>query len=260
MTNDDKVEPHGGRIEAHSAAWQSKQIGRARAALEIFVALAIFVAASTIALQWALSTPAMREHAAMIAALSIYAGAIAGTVLFAIQGVSWREIAFRPPRNWLMTIASAVAAAIAILVLIYQFGIPFLEDLGLRPIDFSLYERALQGNLQAYILWMLFVVWGSAAIGEELFARGFIMNRFEALFRGAPGAILIAAFAQAVLFGSLHSFQGPIGIILSGTSGFLFGLIFYAAGRRLWVPILAHGFVDSYAITMFYLGKSPIPG
>lgn len=260
MKNHDSIEPHVGSPGADSVAGQSKQIGRARAALEILVALAIFVAASTLVLQWALSTPGMRAHAAMLAALSIYAGAIAGTVLLAIQGVSWRAIAFRRPRSWFMTIASAAAAAVAILVLIYQFGIPLLEDLGLRPIDFSLYERALEGNLQAYLLWMVFVVWGSAAIGEELFARGFIMNRFEALFRGAPGAILIAAFAQAVLFGSLHSFQGPIGIILSGTSGFLFGLIFYAAGRRLWVPILAHGFVDSYAITMFYLGKSPIPG
>ena len=47
-----------------------------------------------------------------------------------------------------------------------------------------------------------------------------------------------------------------IGIIDSGFAGLVLGAAYLWSGRNLWVTILAHGFIDTFALVAVYLGLS----
>ena len=127
------------------------------------------------------------------------------------------------------------------------------------PMDVGYIRSSIQGNIVAYLTWIVLVVWGSAAFGEELLARGFIMNRLEAVF-GKRGLGIVAAIAgQAAIFGGLHAIQGPTGILITAYAGIVLGSVYYFSGRNLWAPIIAHGIMDTMALTAMYLGLN-LPG
>ena len=48
--------------------------------------------------------------------------------------------------------------------------------------------------------------------------------------------------------------QRAPGIIDSGVAGLILGAAYLAAGRNLWVSILAHGLIDTTGVTLVYLG------
>ncbi|PYV54895.1 MAG: hypothetical protein DMG98_16980 [Acidobacteria bacterium] len=58
------------------------------------------------------------------------------------------------------------------------------------------------------------------------------------------------------LFGYGHYYKGPSGIVDSGMAGLILGAAFLLSGRNLWVCILAHGFIDTFAIVALYFGWS----
>jgi membrane protease YdiL (CAAX protease family) len=89
-------------------------------------------------------------------------------------------------------------------------------------------------------IWMILAT--SAGISEEICFRGFIITRLARLTGSVwPGAIL-----SAIAFGVSHSYQGIGGIILIGTYGFMFSLLFLARGSL--VPcIVAHALQDIIA-------------
>ena len=58
----------------------------------------------------------------------------------------------------------------------------------------------------------------------------------------------------SVLFGLGHVYQGVAGVASSTFAGLYFGSLSLATGRNLWLPILAHGFSDTIALALIYLG------
>jgi membrane protease YdiL (CAAX protease family) len=40
----------------------------------------------------------------------------------------------------------------------------------------------------------------------------------------------------------------------SAVAGLILGVAYLAAGRNLWAPILAHGFIDTVGVMMAWLG------
>lgn len=56
------------------------------------------------------------------------------------------------------------------------------------------------------------------------------------------------------LFGYGHSYQGIAGVLDTGLHGLLFGVLYLAAGRNLWVPVIAHGVCDTVGIVMIFFG------
>ena len=77
------------------------------------------------------------------------------------------------------------------------------------------------------------------------------------LFGGSKLAWGIACVAQSALFGLLHAYQGPLGMLLTGFIGLINGLVFLAAGRNLWVTIITHTLYDTARIIAFYLHGPP---
>ncbi len=58
----------------------------------------------------------------------------------------------------------------------------------------------------------------------------------------------------SVLFGFGHFYKGPAGVVDSGFAGLVLGAAYVLSGRNLWASILAHGFIDSFAVVALFLG------
>jgi len=67
-------------------------------------------------------------------------------------------------------------------------------------------------------------------------------------------AWVIALVSSAVIFGLVHSQQGPGGMFKVGAIGLVFGLSYLAVGRNLWPLILAHGLLDSMDMVGHFFG------
>ena len=180
------------------------------------------------------------------------------TVMFAQIGVTrstLTELGLGRPRSWLGLILWTVLGVVAV-VLAVTFGArPLIAALDLPPSNLSRLA-ALKGDAEQLAI-MLAIAWTTAAIGEELFFRGYLLGRIQSLFGGGWLAMALAVVVQALLFGLAHAYQGPAGAIQTATVGFVLGAIFVAAGRNIWPVILAHGLIDTMSLVALYLGAMP---
>lgn len=226
-------------------------IGPVRGLIEVLVFFTAIVAGGILVSRYL--PVEYSAYGAAVPFLSSLFAIAAGTILLMIQGKSWADIGLFGCGRFGREALIALALAAFVVVVVYYGGLRALGAYGVAPLDVSVLANIIQGDPAAYIAFMILVVWGSAAIGEEMIARGFIMNRFEAVFSWAPAPIVWAAIFQAALFGAGHAYQGPAGIFLSGVTGLIFAIVYYRFGRNLLIPILAHGFIDTIAITLIYL-------
>jgi uncharacterized protein len=110
----------------------------------------------------------------------------------------------------------------------------------------------VRGNFQALSL-MLLVSWTTAAFGEEIVFRGFLLNRAAGLPIGNPDWVLMVIAGQALLFGLAHAYQGLGGVIVTGVLGLALGVLTYAANGDLWPAIIVHGLINTVSLTAIYL-------
>ena len=142
------------------------------------------------------------------------------------------------------TAAAGYAAAIAATLLATR-------GLGWAPAEVARFAD-LPGNLPL-LLGLLALSWTIAAFGEEVLFRGFLQPRLAAAFGGTGGAGILAAFAQALLFGLGHAYQGATGMLVTATLGLVFGLL-YLRLRSLWPLVIAHGLIDSVGMLALFAG------
>ena len=178
-----------------------------------------------------------------------------GWLSLRLRGLGWKTLGLRQPRRWIITIAVALAAGIALQLLSEFVTEPIIERLTGRAADLSSF-RSLVGNLPATLV-MLALVWTLAAFGEEMAYRGYVLERAAALGQHSSAAYLVAMVAVSLLFGLGHYYQGLAGMVNSAFSGLFFGALYLAAGRNLWLPILAHGFSDTIGLGLIYFGLVP---
>ena len=219
---------------------------RLRAALDIAIAIAALFGARALA---------------RALELGLYGGPIAtviavgvATLLLRRRGSGWRELGASRPASWRASIAWAVGLAVACLVA-SPLVVAVVDHLvALPPQDLSRFA-ALKGDTLRYLIMLVPVAWGAAAFGEELLYRGFLLRRAMALFGGETAvARATAALAQAALFGAMHAYLGPRGMLNAGVVGVLSAAAYFANGRNLWALFLAHGLIDTLGITLLYLG------
>lgn len=146
------------------------------------------------------------------------------------------------------------ATALLVTFLLGNFIVtPLLEYLGVPPTDVSGLVSLIEGDLTTYLLFLVPVAWGSAAIGEELLVRGYLLYRLEALAN-----VYVAVVAQAVIFALAHLYQGWMGVINIFVLALVFGVVFVRCGRSLWPLIVAHGLIDTVALTLIYFGRADL--
>ena len=124
----------------------------------------------------------------------------------------------------LVTAAICLAAAGGIMVVTKFDGGPHAHDFDKLP------------------LWLVVVIVFRAGFVEELFYRGFAIERLQSL--GWPKAA--AALVPLTIFATLHYTGGPVNILMSFTLGGILAL-FYLWRRDLVANIIAHFLVDFIA-------------
>ncbi len=75
----------------------------------------------------------------------------------------------------------------------------------------------------------------ASAFSEELVFRAYLIPRLASLTRSSVSGLLLSS----LLFGFLHLYQSTEGMISTGLSGLLWGLVFCLT-RRIWPIFLAH--------------------
>lgn len=100
-------------------------------------------------------------------------------------------------------------------------------------------------SLRDILSWPLIIAISlSAAVGEEVLFRGVVQRH-------------IGMWPQALLFGSLHAYQGFYGVILTTALAVLFG---YIVKRKwgLWIPIAAHFFFNAIQLAILMLAPADL--
>ncbi len=108
----------------------------------------------------------------------------------------------------------------------------------------------LANNPLYLAIWLGPVVWIGVAAFEEI-QRVFFMNCLWGLSKKKwweiSSMILVAA-----IWGFMHLYQGPFGIVSVSVQGMVMGFYYYKY-RRLWPLIISHALFDSFQIIMFVI-------
>lgn len=164
----------------------------------------------------------------------------------------WRDLGLRRPPSWIRTLALAGLCAVSLEAVAFLVIVPVLRTIEVPLPDLSRFA-GMEGNLPMLLLFLA-VSWTTAGFGEEVIWRGFVMGRAARVFGGTRGAWIASLAVTCVVFGLLHAYQGPAGIALTGFAGLVFGVLFLANGRNLWLPIFTHALTDTFSFLALYFG------
>ena len=181
-------------------------------------------------------------------------------VILAVLGLvsaRWRDgsvsaLGLRRPSSWSRIVAIALAAAATRILVGELVVVPLAERFWPPPVE-AVEASELAGNLPLAAFFLL-VVWTFAAFGEEIAYRGYLVTRAADVGRGSAAAYVAGVVLVAVLFGYGHFYKGMSGVVDSGFGGLVLGAAYLVARRNLWASILAHGFIDTFAVVVVYLG------
>jgi uncharacterized protein len=179
---------------------------------------------------------------------------VLGLLSVRLRDGGWSAMGFRRPASWSRILQIAAGAA-ALRILLGEF---IVAPLTLRfwPAAAVPAEAAeITGNVKMALLALL-IVWVFAAFGEEIAYRGYLLTRAADLGKRTAVAYWVGVVVVAVLFGYGHYYKGPAGILDSGLAGLILGAAYIVSGRNLWASILAHGFIDTFAVVVAFFGWS----
>ena len=165
------------------------------------------------------------------------------------HGDSWRAFGVekKPWKNTALVFGVVILGHVALSAVVLFVQAEFGEEADLSRFN------PIEGNL-VLLLGALVSIWVTAGVAEEIIFRGFVLNRLGAVFAGRKNPWVWAVAIQAVIFGLMHLYQGPVGIVATGLSGVLMGTVYVMVGRNLVAIILAHGAWDTAAMVAIYLG------
>ena len=112
---------------------------------------------------------------------------------------------------------------------------------------------SLANNPIFLAIWLGPVVWIGVAIFEEV-QRIFFMNCLWQISKNKYWE-LFAILLVAIIWGFMHLYLGPFGIISISIQGLIMGFYYYKF-RRIWPLIISHALYDSIQIIMFVLQVS----
>jgi uncharacterized protein len=147
----------------------------------------------------------------------------------------------------------AIGTFLVLILLLPAVLEPIVNALALQPQNLGRLGD-IQHDTARYLVMLIPIGWGTAAFGEELVFRGFLNTRVATAFGGGQAAIALSVIVQALLFGLVHAYLGPRGIMNAAAIGLVTGGVYWANGRNLWPLIIAHGLVDSVSLTLLRLG------
>lgn len=177
------------------------------------------------------------------------------TVLVAIHltraGVPYNRLGFGLPFRPLLHLGLAAGAVLVIRVL-GMFIDPFWDELFGGGRDLQRFASVAGSPVALFKL--LFLNWTLAALGEELAFRIVLMRGLAYALGDSRWGLGLALIVQAVVFGFVHLYQGPAGVIGSALNGLVFGSVVLLARGSIWPAAIAHGASNTIGIVALYLG------
>ena len=161
------------------------------------------------------------------------------------KGLGWSDFGFRRPGSWPRTIFVGLITAVVLqsaAILQIKLGGPIPEISAFSQIK----------NNPWALLGYLVISWTFAGVGEEIIWRGFIMTQISRLFDDRKIGWTIGLISSAIIFGLVHAYQGIPGIVMTGITGIVFGLVYLNSKQNLWSSIFAHAFTDSLAFLLIF--------
>ena len=173
------------------------------------------------------------------------------------EGLSWKEYGLRLPKGrgqWLGSIGISLLAAVSV-ILFMALVLPLINNaLGIEvPAEADERFRFLLGKPYLFVGYLVVVVWFGAALGEEMFMRGFVLNRLAAFLGAGAFGWSVALVIHAVIFGLMHAYQGVPGMISTGAVALIFGALDLVSKRSLFPVVLGHGLINTISLTGYYL-------
>lgn len=197
-------------------------------------------------------------HDGVLTPLSGYATPlyVALTVIFALlmgrSGIQLNRFGFGTRIHW-KHVAWALGA-VALLQLASLVIDPALESLFGTGRDLGRFAD-VEGSIPA-LLSVLALSWTFAAFGEEVAFRIVLLLGLMSVLGKSNVAVGAAVLLQAVVFGLVHLYQGPAGIVSSAISGLVFGTAVVLARGAIWPAALAHGTNNTIGLLMIYQGMN----
>ena len=177
---------------------------------------------------------------------------VLGLVSMRLRAGRWSAIGFKRPVSWRRIVLIALGAT-ALRILLGEFVFDPVTTRFWTPPKAPAQADAITGHFGAALLALL-IVWTFASFGEEIAYRGYLLTRAADLGHRSSTAYWVALIPVSMLFGYGHFYKGPSGIVDSGVAGLILGAAYLSAGRNLWASVLAHGFIDTYAVIVVFLG------
>jgi membrane protease YdiL (CAAX protease family) len=247
------VVPHAMVVKA--ARFGAANLTRSQAAVDLFLIFAALYAGqfalAGVGLWLAERFPSFGILWANVLIGTVGLGSVA-VVLYA-RGQSPGTIGLGRPtlrRTLLGTLAAVPACYVGVVasVTLYVFAAG-IDLAGVVQERGEFFEMVPDLSLGTLLIFTLFV-----GLHEEVLFRGFVLGRFCALF-GHPA---IAVLASGLIFGLLHVYQGPIGVIQTTTVGLvLAGTVIIT--RSLWPAIFAHFVFDTIGLLLIPLLRDQMP-
>ena len=219
--------------------------------LEVLIAA---LAAMTIK---ALISLVLWRYAGPLTLLTVLSGL---TVYLRWRGLSWREFGLvRLPKlkSWLLLPAQALLAIVVIFAIgagASAIGTALgFELMSEQPAGVAdRFGAVADGSLPHYILWIAISIL-AAGLGEELFFRGYMVNRMRDALGSGVMMTALTVLLPALYFGYGHFYyQGLGGLIITGLIGLGLGILFLIYKRNLWPLVIAHAAADCLGFTALY--------
>jgi len=172
-------------------------------------------------------------------------GAVLALIWVRLSHTSWREIGYRVPRNWMVTIIGGAALGIALKLLTKAVVMPLL---GANPVNPAYHFLADNRALLPRAIWAMLI----AGFAEETVFRGYLFERLGKLLGSSRLAKTWIVLITSVWFGLAHvADQGITGAEQALLTGLVFGTIFASSGS-IFLLMIAHAAFDLTALTLIY--------
>ncbi|WP_421859017.1 CPBP family intramembrane glutamic endopeptidase [Oceanicaulis sp.] len=182
------------------------------------------------------------------------------TVYLRWRGLGWGHfglVKLPKLKSWLLLPVQALFAIIAILAtgvgtatIGAALGFEFMGEEPTGVMD--RFGAVADGSLPHYLLWLAISIL-AAGLGEELFFRGYMINRLRDGLGSGVVMTALTVLLPALYFGYGHFYyQGLRGLITTGLIGLVLGLLFLIYKRNLWPLVIAHAAVDCLVFTALF--------
>jgi len=160
---------------------------RSSAAIDVVVILVLFIATRSIAATVNFAFPGP---------LAVVVSVVAVWALLRLRGASFISLGFGMPKSWLKTVGLNLITVVVVAVVFLFILQPLFDYLGIaHPAEDAF--GYLKGSPVALGFTLLFLAWGTAAFGEEIIARGFVLSRLSEALGGGHTATIIALLLHA---------------------------------------------------------------